>query len=121
MTAAELDCQACGACCVDYFGTQGYIQLLPGEGERMQALGLPVVDWHGQELLGTRPHHGPGGDSCCSAFVGNVGASCACAIHPFRPRACREFEPGSPGCLFAREAAGLGSAPDFADDASPPL
>jgi Fe-S-cluster containining protein len=39
--------------------------------------------------------------------VGEVGRDCACAIHPDRPRACREFEVGSPGCLFAREAAGL--------------
>lgn len=103
----EYDCQTCGACCVDYFGTTGYIQLAGGEPARLRRLGLPVVSWHGQTLLGTRSHAGPGGSTCCSAFVGTVGQSCACAIHPDRPRACREFEAGSAGCLYAREAAGL--------------
>ncbi len=107
MTEAEYDCQACGACCVDYFGTPGYIELYPDERERMRSLSLPVVDWHGQKLLGTRPHDGPGGDTCCVAFTGDVGKKCACTIHPQRPTACREFEAGSLGCLFAREAAGL--------------
>lgn len=101
------DCQQCGACCVDYFGTSGHIPLDPGEPRRMRRLGLPVVVWQGQTLLGTRPHDGPGGTSCCIAFAGTVGSACACAIHPERPRACREFAPGSDGCRYAREAAGL--------------
>ncbi len=103
----EYDCQQCGACCVDYFGTEGYIQLDAVEIRRMGRLGLPVVQWHGQPLLATRGHDGPGGATCCVAFAGAVGTSCACAIHPDRPRACREFEAGSPGCRFAREEAGL--------------
>ena len=103
----DYDCQQCGACCVDYFGTEGYIQLNAGESGRMRRLGLPVVSWHGQTLLGTRSHDGPGGETCCVAFAGKVGGACACAIHPDRPRACREFEPGSPGCRFARQEAGL--------------
>ena len=101
------DCQQCGACCVDFFGTEGYIQLSPPEAGRLRRLGLPVVTWHGQVLLGTRPHDGPGGETCCTAFAGAVGSACACSIHPDRPRACRDFEPGSAGCRFARESAGL--------------
>jgi hypothetical protein len=92
---------------VDYFGTEGHIQLTPGESARMRRLGLPVVSWHGQTLLGTRGHDGPGGSTCCVAFVGQVGESCACAIHPDRPGACRRFEAGSDGCRFARAEAGL--------------
>lgn len=101
------DCQDCGACCIDPFGTPGYIQLEGKEPARLRRLGLPVVTWHGQTLLGTRPHAGPTGETCCVAFVGEVGRSCACAIHPDRPAACRAFEAGSLGCQFAREAAGL--------------
>jgi len=101
------DCQQCGACCVEFFGATGYINLADDEARRMRRLGLPVVLWHGQQLLGTRPHDGPGGTTCCAAFVGDVGRDCACAIHPERPRECRRFEAGSAGCQFARRAAGL--------------
>ena len=103
----DYDCQRCGACCVDYFGTTGYIQLTADEKERMRRMSLPVVLWHGQELLGTRPHAGPGGETCCVAFTGEVGSHCACTIHPDRPSACREFEAGSEGCKFARIEVGL--------------
>jgi uncharacterized protein len=108
----EYDCQSCGACCVDYFGTEGHIQLAGSEPARLRRLGLPVVSWQGQTLLGTRPHDGPGGATCCAAFVGKVGEGCACAIHPERPAACRAFEAGSDGCRFAREAAGLPQEPE---------
>jgi hypothetical protein len=101
------DCQQCGACCVDYFGTQGYISLSPGEPERLRRLGLPVIQWHGQQLLATRPHKGPGGESCCVALVGNVGGECSCSIYPDRPHECRQFEVGSLGCQFARLEVGL--------------
>jgi Fe-S-cluster containining protein len=107
----EYDCQQCGACCVDYFGTPGYIQLEKKEEDRMRRLGLPVVSWQGQSLLGTRPHEGPVGATCCIAFVGQVGSDCACSIHPERPSACRAFTAGSPGCEFARREAGLPVAP----------
>ncbi len=101
------DCQQCGACCIDYFGTEGYITVAPAELPRMRRLGLSVIEWHGQQLLGTRPHDGPVGERCCVAFVGEVGRDCACSIHPDRPRECRAFEAGSPGCQFARREAGL--------------
>src|SRR5262245_39604363 len=101
------DCQSCGACCVDYFGTPGYIQLAEGEPGRMRRLGLPVVEWCGQTLLGTGPHDGPGGDTGAAAFGGAVGRACAGSLHPERPGACREFEVGRGGCRFARQEAGL--------------
>jgi Fe-S-cluster containining protein len=103
----DYDCQQCGACCVDYFGTVGYIDLAPGEPRRMRRLGLPVVPWHGQVLLGTRPHSGPGGERCCAAFVGQAGGPCSCSIYPDRPAECRAFEVGSLGCRYARQEAGL--------------
>ena len=103
----EYDCQQCGACCVDYFGTEGYISLGPGEPQRLRRLGLPVVEWHGQVLLGTRPHAGPVGDRACAAFVGAVGGECGCAIYLDRPAECRRFVVGSLGCQFARREAGL--------------
>ena len=35
------------------------------------------------------------------------GERVACAIYERRPTPCREFSPGSPECLVAREEAGL--------------
>jgi Fe-S-cluster containining protein len=109
MSASPYDCQTCGACCIDYFRTPGYIQLTPGEAQRMRRLGLPVVSVFGQLELGTKPYDGgeSGCEVCCSAFVGRVGGECACSIHPDRPGACRRFEAGSEMCKCAREEAGL--------------
>jgi Fe-S-cluster containining protein len=104
---AQYDCQQCGACCVDYFGTEGYIALEGDEPRRLRRLGLPVIEWKGQQLLGTRPHAGPGGASCCVAFVGAVGDDCACAIHAERPGECRRFRAGSLPCRLARIEVGL--------------
>jgi hypothetical protein len=92
---------------VDYFGCEGYIALESDEPRRLRRLGLPVIEWKGQLLLGTRPHDGPGGDRVCVAFAGEVGGPCACAIHPERPRECRRFQAGSLGCRLARREAGL--------------
>jgi Fe-S-cluster containining protein len=103
----SFDCQECGACCVDYFGTAGYISLARDEPRRLRRLGLPVVSWHGQQLLGTRPHDGPVGKTCCVAFAGEVGKACTCTIYEDRPGECRRFEVGGPGCHFARREAGL--------------
>lgn len=103
---AEYDCQTCGACCVDYFRSPGYIQLDAKEASRMRRLGLPVVTVMGQVELGTKPMDG---EVCCVAFVGRVGEGCACAIHDERPGACRRFAMGSELCRCAREAAGLGA------------
>src|SRR5262245_17966202 len=103
----DYDCEACGACCVEFFGADGYIPLDAREQVLLERLALRVGAWHGQTLLGTRPHGGPGGERCCVAFVGEVGGPCACAIYPERPGACRRFVAGSLGCQFARAEAGL--------------
>src|SRR4051812_22929023 len=101
------DCQQCGACCIDYFGTRGYINLGRGEPERLRRLGLPVVQLYGRPYLGTQPHTGPGGDTVCTAFSGSVSGDCACTIYPDRPHECRKFTMGSLPCQFARIEAGL--------------
>ncbi|HKX31706.1 MAG TPA: YkgJ family cysteine cluster protein [Blastocatellia bacterium] len=40
----------------------------------------------------------------CRALDGTIGEQCSCSIYAVRPKLCREFEPGSQGCLIAREA-----------------
>jgi Fe-S-cluster containining protein len=113
----EFDCQRCGACCVDYFGTPGYITLEKAEAGRLGRMGLPVVNWHGQVLLGTRSlaeadrpaewDNEGREERCCVGFTGQVGGACRCTIYADRPAECRAFEVGSLACRFARQAVGL--------------
>ena len=43
----------------------------------------------------------------CAELAGTPGAACACRIYESRPLACRQLEPGSLGCLEARQRLGL--------------
>ncbi len=43
----------------------------------------------------------------CAALCGTIGAAASCAIYEWRPSPCRELEPGSLGCLRARQRHGL--------------
>jgi Fe-S-cluster containining protein len=99
------DCQTCGACCVDFTGTHGYVRLAPREAPRFRRLGLPVVGESGESILGTRAD-GEGRD-VCAAFAGAVGGACSCSVYPSRPRVCQTFEAGGPQCREARRAVGL--------------
>jgi Fe-S-cluster containining protein len=109
---AEHDCQRCGACCVNWFGYEGYVDLQPEEAATMRRLGLPVIpDPEGLDQLGTQPHGAPGGETICAAFAGAVGGPCSCSVYPDRPGRCRSFEPGGLKCRAARFEAGLGPDP----------
>jgi len=39
----------------------------------------------------------------CVALGGEIGTSVRCGIYSRRPRVCQTFQPGSEGCLAARE------------------
>lgn len=45
-------------------------------------------------------------DGRCVALRGEIGKRVGCASYDRRPKACREFDPGSEGCLEARKAFG---------------
>lgn len=107
MEATEYNCQQCGACCIDSFGSKGYVRLGERDARRMERLGLPVVLDGGEMWLGTHSPVGPAGDSVCSAFSGNVGGNCRCLIYADRPDACQRFEVGGRWCRDARRTAGL--------------
>ena len=89
----EADCGACGACCRQ---------------------GFDVVDLEPDSPLVQRPDvvdHGfgpqlprPGG--YCVALTGKQ-VPFRCEVYAQRPRSCRELEPGSEGCLAARERCGV--------------
>jgi uncharacterized protein len=39
----------------------------------------------------------------CTALVGEVGVSTACAIYAIRPDVCRACTPGDDACIMARQ------------------
>lgn len=93
-------CVSCGACCAE----AGFVAVRPSDEtpnsytRPTRGLGLP------REMavsLGPRClKRGPGGR--CTALTGTIGTRVACGIYDRRPAVCRQFEPGSPGCLEAR-------------------
>jgi Fe-S-cluster containining protein len=109
MSTDPFDCQTCGACCISSFGERaGYVFLALDDVIRLGRVGLPLVAFGNDTLLGTVAYEGTGGERICAAFGGVVGGRCACSIYLDRPRPCRNFEPGSAGCRQARRDAGLG-------------
>ncbi len=95
-TQDAIDCRTCGACC-SYSAewprlsleNDAHIARIPRE--------LIAEGGHGMRCTGNR----------CSALVGVVGETTACAIYALRPDVCRACSPGDPECLEARRHFGL--------------
>ncbi len=117
---SEYDCQSCGACCSHFFdedlsdlelpGIRGKGLLIANKDVSKIPAKLVVIDiirlhntkatlqesWlRGKRVIGRWQ---------CRALKGTIGEKCSCSIYDVRPRLCREFEPGSEGCIAAREA-----------------
>ncbi len=116
----EYDCQSCGACCSHFFDEHLSDLELPGicgkglliankDVSRIPAklVVIDIVRLHDTKvtlqeswLRGRRVT----GRWQCRALKGTIGEKCSCSIYDVRPKLCREFEPGSQGCLVARDA-----------------
>jgi Fe-S-cluster containining protein len=116
----EYDCQSCGACCSHFFdeylsdlelpGICGKGLLIANKDVSKIPAKLVVIDivrLHDTKvtlqeswLRGKRVT----GRWQCRALKGTIGEKCSCSIYDVRPKLCREFEPGSQGCLVARDA-----------------
>ena len=89
-------CQACGACC-------GYSSNWPRfSTEDDAALDQIPSEYVNERQSGMRCE----GDRC-SALVGTIGQSTACAIYEVRPEVCRTCLPGDTECVMARRRYGL--------------
>jgi Fe-S-cluster containining protein len=88
---ADFDCQACGACC-DY--SQEWPRFTLEDDEALARIPPAYVDDPAGRMRcnGTR----------CSALVGTVGTSTACAVYAVRPDVCHACLPGDDACLMAR-------------------
>ena len=94
--AADVDCQACGACCSyssawPRFSTEDDADL-----DRLPAH-LVSADLSGMRCEGSR----------CSALTGRVGTRTSCSVYPIRPDVCRACVPGGEDCRMARRSFGL--------------
>lgn len=89
--ADDLDCQSCGACCVE----AGAV-ILAEEDDVPATLVQRVANLRCMATEGTSFR--------CVALLGTVGRSVGCGIYGRRPDVCRTFDAGSDECLAARDA-----------------
>lgn len=112
--AAQLDCRTCGACCASPWQGHGYVAISPEEVLRVRRAGAVTVTLRqgGREEAGDlveklATRRDATGRFVCAELEGAAGAGCGCRIYESRPLACRQLEPGSLGCLEARQRIGL--------------
>jgi uncharacterized protein len=93
---ASAICQGCGACCA--YSNEWPRFSLESEADLALIPRAFVDDRHGRMRCdGNR----------CSALVGEVGVSTACAVYAVRPDVCRTCLPGDSECQTARLWFGL--------------
>jgi uncharacterized protein len=97
----NLNCQTCGACCK---GLPVWLDDMEvGHFTSKKTLAkLVVLQSDAFYMRQTKSGR-------CIALKGRIGKSCSCSIYQERPLTCREFEPGSPDCLEAREKYAISS------------
>ena len=89
-------CQTCGACC-------GYSSNWP----RFSTEDDAALDRIPSEFVNERQSGMRCDGDRCSALVGAIGQSTACAIYEARPEVCRTCLPGDAECAMARRRYGL--------------
>ena len=109
-----IDCQRCGACCVnrDANRVEGFRHYIEVEDQRSVLLRRAdlrkkyvVEDEDGVPHLRLDPSHR------CAALKGKLGQHVTCLIYAHRPGGCRRLEPGSDECLAARAERGIETPP----------
>lgn len=95
-----LDCQNCGACCREAYGT---VEIGPRE---------PVRKRHPDFIVEVGPRLGIRREGeRCAALQRDVEQSFGCVIYADRPKTCRDFERGGRNCLDARQRVNLSRRP----------
>lgn len=106
---ATLDCQACGACCVNppanrAEGFVSYISLEPDD--KLWEQPDLLRRWTCAEPHGAR-YMRLDKDGRCLALAGKLGRQVRCTIYHWRPRPCRRVRAGSDQCRWHRAQCGL--------------
>lgn len=89
-------CQSCGACCAF---SRDWPRFTTEDERDLERIPRVFADHHAGRMQcdGER----------CSALLGEVGVSTACAVYSVRPEVCRTCEPGDDACQMARDKFGL--------------
>jgi len=97
-----MKCQRCGACCRTLLVECDYDDCV-----REPRLLKPSTNPHGLSLADLE-----GGEKCIKLWRCRfLGPDNLCTIYATRPQECRDFEPGNPKCLEAREECHTGDMP----------
>jgi Fe-S-cluster containining protein len=111
MPVSELDCQGCGACCVNLpsnvtEGFASWVEVAPDDAiwrRRDLVRKLVVRDPAGVPHLRLAP------DGRCAALRGAPGRRVWCDIYAERPAPCRKVQPGDRLCERYRREHGISS------------
>ena len=105
------ECQRCGTCCQIHFSVYAVEEDIArwraeGRADILRLMEDEEMAWAGDQLVSTIT----GEPLSPCPFLREDDARFACAIHPTRPRICREFRPAvSPHCpLSTRKPTGNG-------------
>jgi Fe-S-cluster containining protein len=106
--SSELDCQRCGACCVNPPSNreEGFIYWVEvGDGDEI--LERPELRKHVVRDAEGVPHLRILDDGRCHALRGALGRDVSCTIYHHRPTPCRTVQPGDALCLRYRAEHGV--------------
>jgi len=101
----SIDCQICGACCLNPRDNQqsGRADYVPvEESARLLSRRDLVRKFVSADAPGG-PHLRMLSDGRCAALRGAPGRRVSCAIYHLRPKACRTVQPGDADCRRARD------------------
>lgn len=105
-TTGRLDCQRCGACCINLpantaEGFTSWVEIAAGDAILARAdLVKKLVVRDADDV----PHLRVASDGRCLALRGAPGERVSCGIYHHRPSPCRRVQPGDANCLRYREA-----------------
>jgi hypothetical protein len=106
---AELDCQQCGACCVNLPSNRaqgfGFWVEIADDDKLLRRADL--VRKHVTRDAAGVAHLRLAHDGRCLALRGTLGGEVSCGIYHQRPSPCRRVQPGDPHCLRYRAEHGV--------------
>ena len=99
--AAALDCQACGACCVNLPSNrdEGFAHWVEVDPEDVVLRRTDLVHKLVVRDRDGVPHLRLAPDGRCIALKGALGRRVSCTIYAVRPSPCRRVQPGDRLCL----------------------